>query len=170
MGDASCHTDAAGYVLGMNTAQLNRSQAGKDTNQILQWIEEGLLDIDSFDAVSATKYCNPFDESADLEMRARVLLEVNCAMCHRPDGPGNANIDLRFKTATAETKMINTPPAQSDLGNVGSKILAPGSPEKSTLWQRMDTLGPGRMPTIGSNVVDKKGVALIAQWIESLVD
>jgi len=165
---ASCHTDAAGYVLGMNTAQLNRAQEGKTSNQILKWIEEGLVDLDVFDSENAPKYCNPYDESADLETRARVLLEVNCAMCHRPNGPGNANIDLRYETANDQTKMINVPPAQSDHGDAGDKILKPGYPEKSTLWQRMETLGRGRMPTIGSSVVDKQGVDLIGQWIESL--
>ena len=165
---ASCHTDAAGYVLGMNTAQLNRAQEGQETNQILTWIEKGLVDLNAFDSASAPKYCYPFDESADLETRARVLLEVNCAMCHRPDGPGNANIDLRFQTPTDLTKMVNVPPAQSDLAGAGSKILKPGSPEESTLWQRMVSLGQGRMPTIGSNVVDKQGVELIEKWIKSL--
>ena len=165
---ASCHTDAAGYVLGINTAQLNRVQEGQKNNQILQWIEKGLVDLDVFDADSAPKYCYPFDESEDLETRARVLLEVNCAMCHRPDGPGNANIDLRFQTPTDQTKMINVPPAQSDLGDAGNRILKPGTPEKSTLWKRMETLGQGRMPTIGSTVVDKQGVDLISQWIESM--
>lgn len=167
---ASCHTNAAGYVLGMNTAQLNRTQNGQDTNQIQNWIKQGLMDIDTFDSKSGSKYCNPLDESVDLETRARVLLEVNCAMCHRPDGPGNANIDLRYATPTHKTKMINTPPAQSAPGNADSKILAPGFPEKSTLWQRMNTLGQGRMPTIGSNVIDTKAVDLIGRWIESLAE
>lgn len=165
---ASCHTEAAGYVLGINTAQLNRVQEGKKTNQILQWIEKGLVDLEVFDADAAPKYCFPFDQSVDLETRARVLLEVNCAMCHRPDGPGNANIDLRFQTPTDQTKMINVPPAQSDLGDAANKILKPGFPEKSTLWQRMETLGQGRMPTIGSTVVDRQSVDLIGQWIQSM--
>ncbi len=165
---ASCHTEAAGYVLGMNTAQLNRAQEGKESNQILQWIADGLVDLEVFDSAAAPKYCYPFDESADLETRARVLLEVNCAMCHRPNGPGNANIDLRFETATDQTKMVNVRPAQSDLGVAGSMILKPGSPKKSTLLQRMETLGQGRMPTIGSTIVDRQGVELIGQWIKSL--
>jgi len=152
----------------MNTAQLNRVQQGKESNQILQWIEKGLVNLNVFDPVSAPKYCYPFDQLADLETRARVLLEVNCAVCHRPNGPGNANIDLRYETATDQNKMVNVPPAQSDLGNRGSMILKPGSPEKSTLWQRMKTLGQGRMPTIASTVVDKLGVELIGQWIKSL--
>ncbi len=166
---ASCHTDAAGYVLGINTAQLNRAQDGQKLNQILQWIEKGLVDLDVFDSDAAPKYCYPFDEAVDLESRARVLLEVNCAMCHRPDGPGNANIDLRFQTPTDQTKMVNVPPAQSNLGNADHKILKPGATEQSTLWHRMKTLGQGRMPPIGSNIVDQKGVDLIGQWIENMV-
>ena len=167
---ASCHTDAAGYVLGMNTAQLNRSQDGKDVNQISSWIEDGIVDIDQFDSQTASKYCFPFDESADLETRARVLLEVNCAMCHRPNGPGNANIDLRIAATLDQTKLVGVKPAQTDLGIDGGLLVAPGDPEKSLLLRRMSTLGEGRMPTIGSNLVDGKGVELIEQWIKSMAN
>ncbi len=165
---ASCHTDAAGYVLGMNTAQLNRSQEGKDVNQISQWLNSGILDIDQFDAEAAPEYCFPFDESADLETRARVLLEVNCAMCHRPNGPGNANIDLRIAAQLEQTKIVGVKPAQTDLGIAGGLLIAPGDPERSLLLHRMKTLGQGRMPTIGSNQVDRQGTDLIEQWIRGM--
>lgn len=167
---ASCHTDAAGYVLGLNTAQLNRTQEGQDTNQISQWIESGILDIDQFDPGLANRYCFPFDESVDLEMRSRVLLEVNCAMCHRPNGPGNASIDLRYASTLGQTKTVGVKPAQTDLGIEGGLLIAPGDPDKSLLLHRMKTLGQGRMPTIGSNLVDHQGVDLIEQWIRGLAD
>jgi len=38
------------------------------------------------------------------------------------------------------------------------------------LLHRMSTLGEGRMPTIGSNLVDGKGVELIEQWIKSMAN
>ena len=33
---------------------------------------------------------------------------------------------------------------------------------------RMSTLGVGRMPTLGSTVVDEQGLELIRAWIRSL--
>jgi uncharacterized repeat protein (TIGR03806 family) len=164
---ASCHTDAAGYVLGMNTPQLNRLiENGK--NQIEHWTKLGLVDASDVDLKSAAQYCSPLDKSCDLETRARVLLEVNCAMCHRPNGPGNANIDLRYATDLSKTGTIGQPPAQTDLGVKNGRIIAPGNPDQSLLLRRMETLGQGRMPTIGSNVVDQKATKLIRDWIKKM--
>ena len=164
---ASCHVDAAGYVLGLNTAQLNMSVDGK--NQILTWKEQGVVELpENFDAEKANRFCSPTDESAELNERARVYLDVNCAMCHRPEGPGNANIDLRYATDIEKTGMINQPPAQGDLGNPDSRIILPGNPDNSTLLHRVETLGPGRMPNIGSNKIDENAVQLLKAWINSL--
>ncbi|MEL7499584.1 MAG: PQQ-dependent sugar dehydrogenase [Planctomycetota bacterium] len=167
---ASCHTDAAGYVLGLRTAQLNRGKG--QSNQIARFINSGMLKgvTDQFDPQKAPAFCEPSDDTATLNDRARVVLDVNCAMCHRPNGPGNANIDLRYTTNDAETKMFDLPPAQGDLGIEEAKIVKRGDPDKSTLLKRMETLSVGRMPTIGSNLVDEDAVSLIREWIQSLED
>ncbi len=165
---ASCHVDSAGYVLGLNTAQLNGTY--EDKNQIADFIERELVkDVpENFDVATAAKHCNPADESCDLETRARVLLDVNCAMCHRPNGPGNASIDLRFATKLDDTKMIGQKPAQGDLGIADARIIKPGDAEASLLYRRMNTISNGRMPNIGSNVIDEKAVDLLREWIDSM--
>ena len=164
---SSCHVDAAGYVLGLNTAQLNRDIDG--SNQIMQLMQKELLELpESFDPTTAAKYVSPHEPSAPINDRARVYLEVNCAMCHRPGGPGNANIDLRIETELSKTGMLNKPPAQGDLGVADAMLICPSQPEKSVLWQRVNTLGAGRMPNIGSNRVDEKGSNLIKEWIEAM--
>ncbi len=165
---ASCHTDASGYVLGLNTAQLN-DQPGEE-NQIARLAKAGLLSglPEGFETESAMRFCNPHDEEADLETRARVMLDVNCAMCHLPNGSGNANIDLRYATPLAETKMIDVAPQQGDLGVTDGKIVAPGDAEKSLLYYRVNTRSNGRMPNVGSSAVDTKSAALLKEWIESL--
>ncbi|MFK7769239.1 MAG: PQQ-dependent sugar dehydrogenase [Mariniblastus sp.] len=170
---ASCHVDAAGYVLGLNTAQLNRDGSGSGVNQISEWAKNGYVSLpDSLskdlDVSKLPKYCNPFDKSADLETRARVYLDVNCAMCHQPKGPGNANIDLRFATSLEGTKSINANPGQGDLGIADAKLIAPGKPESSLMVQRIKTLNEGRMPSIGSNLVDEKAVELLSEWIKGM--
>ncbi|MEM7456229.1 MAG: PQQ-dependent sugar dehydrogenase [Planctomycetota bacterium] len=166
---ASCHVDAAGYVLGLNTEQLNRAAYDSDENQIMSWISAGILNApEDLDVSELPAFCSPYDESADLEQRARVWLDVNCAMCHRPDGPGNANIDLRYATALENSGMHRTPPAQGDLGIENSVLLEPGSPELSLIWHRINTGGAGRMPNIGTNVIDQAAVELIRNWIEGL--
>ncbi|WP_157665165.1 PQQ-dependent sugar dehydrogenase [Mariniblastus fucicola] len=163
---ASCHVDSAGYVLGLNTAQLNNADGPK--NQIMEFVKQELLSgvPEDFDASAAARHCDPHDKTCDLEQRARVYLDVNCAMCHRPNGPGNASIDLRFATDLDATKMINEKPAQGDLGIAGARIVKPGDAASSLLLQRIDTISNGRMPNIGSNVIDENAVELLREWIE----
>jgi len=123
---------------------------------------------EDFDTESAARHCDPHDEACDLDQRARVLLDVNYAMCQRPNGPGNASIDLRFATSLESTKMINEKPAQGDLGIADARIIKPGDADSSLLLRRMDTISNGRMPNIGSNVIDEKAVKLLREWIDSM--
>ena len=89
-------------------------------------------------------------------------------MCHRPNGSGNATIDLRFDTPLAETKTMDVPPAQGDLGVANAKIIASGDPSRSLLVHRVETLGQGRMPGMGSNRVDTQAVVLLTEWIRQM--
>ena len=164
---ASCHVESSGFVLGLTTAQLNRDTDG--VNQISAWAEKGILDLpEDVDLAKADKFCSPFGDDGTLEDRARVYLDVNCAMCHQPNGPGNAAIDLRFDTKLADTGMVDKATAQNSMGIEDAKIIAAGAPEQSALLSRLATTGTGRMPSVGSNIVDKEAVKLISEWIKSL--
>ena len=160
---SSCHVAEAGYVLGLNTAQLGGGE------QISKWIEAGIVELpEGTDVAALHAYHDPFGDEGSLEDRTRTYLDVNCAMCHRPDGPGNASIDLRYGTELAATMMLGEAPTQGDLGIEGASIVAPGDPGASVLLHRVQTLGTGRMPNIGSNVVDDRAVTLLTEWIQSL--
>lgn len=163
----SCHIEAQGFSLGLSTLQLNREVDGE--NQILSFAARGLVEIPGeFDPSKAPAHVSPTDESAPIGERARAWLHVNCAMCHQPNGPGNAAIDLRVGTDLAETGLVGAAPSQGDLGVENALIVAPGEPDRSTLVHRVETLGDGRMPNIGSHRVDAEGAALLRAWIESL--
>ncbi|MEM8709550.1 MAG: PQQ-dependent sugar dehydrogenase, partial [Planctomycetota bacterium] len=161
---ASCHVAEAGYVLGLTTAQL----AGSD-GQLERWLAAGHVDAPAdLDLTSLAAFVDPHGSEGTLEERARTYLDVNCAMCHRPNGPGNALIDLRHGTDLASTNMVNELPTQGDLGVEDARLIAPGDPERSLLVHRVKTLGSGRMPSIGSHVVDEAGVQLLSDWVRSL--
>jgi uncharacterized repeat protein (TIGR03806 family) len=165
---ASCHVDSAGYVLGLSTRQLNRTgQSGK--HQLTEWVSKGILSAPpGIQWDEQAKFCSPYDDQFSLEQRSRVWLDVNCAMCHRPAGSGNATIDLQFDTPLAETKTIGVVPAQGDLGIENAKIIAKGNPNQSLLVHRVETLGQGRMPGLGSNRIDTQAVELLVQWIQQM--
>lgn len=166
---ASCHVDAGGYVLAFNTMQLNREFSDTGKNQIVDWNERGILELpEGFELENATAFVSPYDMEQPIDQRARAYLDVNCAMCHQPNGPGNANIDLRFSTALKDTGVINQPPAQGNLQMRDVRLIATGQPEKSVLLHRINTLGVGRMPNVGSNQIDKEAVKLLYEWIENM--
>jgi len=160
---ATCHVDAAGYVLGITTEQLNRG------DQLERLAQRGAVRLPKTASSSPLgRFVDPHGDVGTLEQRARVWLDVNCAMCHRPDGTGNSPIDLRYNTALARTMMIDVDPAIGTFGIDDAKLIAPGSPARSTLLHRVATLGDGRMPNIGSLQVDKEAVKLLSAWIEGM--
>ena len=64
--------------------------------------------------------------------------------------------------------IVNVPAAHGTFGIAGAKLVAPGHPEKSILHYRIAKTGLGRMPHIGSEIVDDRGVRLIHDWIRQL--
>ena len=116
--------------------------------------------------------------SATLDQKARSYLQANCAHCHQPnDGfimSPFPNFDLRYGTALKDANICNVAASKGTVpGSTATKILVPGSPMSSLMWVRMneppsedDTTG--RMPQIGTHVVDAAGLQLISDWITSL--
>jgi putative heme-binding domain-containing protein len=111
---------------------------------------------------------NPYDRGEDLALRARSYLHVNCAVCHRPGGGGTSQMDLRRDKPPQNTHALGVRPALGDFGIADAYIVAGGDPSRSTLFYRMAKSGHGRMPYVGSAVVDREGLELVARWIESL--
>lgn len=166
-----CHGDAAGRSLGLETAQLNRDFAegsGLSGNQLAYLQRKGLFESDPGDPEDLAAFPAPDDETASLESRARAYLHSNCSNCHRPGGTTQSTMDLRDSTALADTNTCGVDPLQGTFGHPAAKLLVPGDAKESMLVIRMHLLGEGRMPDLGSSLVDSHGSHLVAQWIESL--
>ena len=54
------------------------------------------------------------------------------------------------------------------MGELEALIITPGTPQHSTLYLRMLTLGTFRMPPLASSIIDERGADLIAEWVASL--
>ncbi len=170
----SCHTEAAGRSLGPEIAQLNSDifypQSGLTGNQLetLEFI--GMLDGPLPEAPANLDRLPLIDEAGTgLEERARAYLHANCAMCHRPNGPGQGGEDFRYWLPTSQIGAINEEPTQGDLGIAGARLITPGTPGTSILLQRMLTLNPThRMPPLATSIVDTAGTQLVANWIASM--
>ena len=165
-----CHTQAAGFSLGLETAQQNGDhtypQTGRTANQITTLNAVNVLSPPV--AANPPAYADPADTSQSLTARARSYLHANCANCHRPDGPSGVNLDLRHGTPLAQTGSCDVAPSRGDLGIANARIIAPGDDARSVLLARMATRDANAMPPIASNLVDTAGVQMIGAWIGSL--
>ncbi len=168
----ACHTKTAGFVLSINTRQLNRDH---------DYQERRANQLDTLNAIGV--FTKPLPAAADsfeafpdwtasekpTEKLARAYLDVNCAFCHAPGGPGNSAIDLRFHTQLSHTNLVGTEPRGTRFsGPPASALLMPNRPGDSELVRRIQLRGPGQMPTFATFKQDAKAVSLIERWIEEL--
>lgn len=171
----TCHTQDAGFSLGLEMAQLNRDFTypnGRTANQLATLADVGVLLPDArMDAPASQPALPAYDGPAGVDERARSYLHANCSSCHRA-AEGVCTGDLRFGTPLAQTGVCNvnakfgypTWPAQTSL-------LAPGDPSHSAISLRMHApRAPDgmRMPALGSAQVDPLGTQLIDAWITQL--
>ena len=66
------------------------------------------------------------------------------------------------------TKAVDTRPGQGAFGLADPRILVPGDPDRSLIYQRMRMEGLGRMPHVASSVVDQEGLTMLRSWIIDL--
>ncbi|HEV2695239.1 MAG TPA: PA14 domain-containing protein [Verrucomicrobiae bacterium] len=168
----TCHTPGAGYVLGVNTRQLNGNftypASGITDNQLRTLNRLGLFSpaVDETKIAGFTKLATLTEAKATLSDRVRSYLDVNCAQCHMPGGVGN--YDARYDTPPADQRIINAVAAVT-LGLVDARIVKPADTEHSVLYQRITSVVPAiKMPPLSHNRVDTKAVQVISDWINNL--
>jgi uncharacterized repeat protein (TIGR03806 family) len=157
----TCHTDRAGGVLGVKTRQFNPTL-------INTWNRLGLFDPSPREASLASNdfLARAGDTSRTVEDRARSYLDVNCANCHRPGGTV-AYFDARYDTSLEKQGLIDGPVLINE-GIDHAHIIAPNDIWRSILYMRADSMEAIKMPPLAHLSLDRLGMALVRQWIESL--
>lgn len=177
----TCHNTRHQQLIGFLPSQLNHQRTaggGKPVAQLESLRQSGLIHWTEYEhALSSTtpqplprwddfpSLVNPYDANQDLSARARSYLFSNCAHCHMPGGGGTANFDVRHKVSLDDAKLLGSRPSQGNFLIQDARIVAPHDPLGSVLLYRMAKTGTGRMPHIGSQLVDPRGVALLQDWI-----
>ena len=164
-----CHNAGPGFVLGFVGNQLAGAVSGESPSDQLEslWAQAVIASIPEAARSESQRLVNPHDESLDLNDRARSYLHSNCSMCHHKGG--NAIVSFFMsRDLTFEQMMTNKGTNIGTFGMQHAKIVVPGDPYRSVMMYRMSKLGYARMPYIGSQVIDGRGVTLIDQWIRSL--
>lgn len=167
----SCHmNDGQVMPIGPTARQLNRPSENGKQNQ-LQFFSsvnklKGLPEISSI-----PKLADYNDPSQSTAARARGWLEVNCAHCHRPEGPAKASgLHLMASIDNPMKLGVGKAPVAAGKGSGGLIYdIVPGQPEKSILFYRITSSDPGiMMPELGRSILHQEGIDLIRQWIKEM--
>ena len=104
-----CHSRAAGYVLGFNSAQLNRDVAcpGGATNQIAALHGAGYFQTNRIPLHTLPALASATNTAVSLEYRVRSYLAANCAHCHVAQGDCPTPWTGPITNTTAEAKIID---------------------------------------------------------------
>lgn len=139
-------------------------------NQISFWTGAGILagvpedgEIPSLPAVE--------DSAASIDGRARAYLDINCAHCHRLEGPGSTSgLFLTYGETNRTAWGYKKRPVAAGRGSGGlSYDILPGNAEASILYYRMVSVDPEiMMPEVGRTTAHAEGLALIRDWINSM--
>lgn len=168
----SCHTNAAGILLGLRAPQLNRNfnYGGVIDNQLRSFNHIELFDRDIGNATNYLASSALGDTTASIAKRARDYLDANCAQCHRPGGPTGVALDLRNSITDSAMNAIEIIPSSGDFGITNARIIASGDKARSVLWQRLQrsSAAGGRMPPLATHAIDTEAVNVIGQWIDNL--
>lgn len=166
----TCHNSSAGFSLGFNTPQLNRSVAHDNllTNQIAAWAASGYFANPPV-APAFERSLSPLDSTnTSRRWLARSFLAANCTACHFPNGPTRATWDARPEPDLSNLGIVGVQALDniSDAYNViPDYIAAPGNLDSSTLYRRLTDLAPYHMPPLASTEIDSPALPIVAGWI-----
>ena len=166
-----CHSRAVNYVLGLSENQMNREHdyGSEKFNQIQMLSELGIFTKPLPKPVEElTRLSDPFDPALDVKQRAASYLHANCSNCHVEAGGGNAQFSVEIDAKPEQAKLIDVRPVHTAFDLQDARLVAPGSPERSLLFHRMQRRGHGQMPPLATSLVDKPAVELIREWILQL--
>jgi uncharacterized repeat protein (TIGR03806 family) len=168
-----CHILGKAFSpIGPKARNLNKDYpyAEGAENQLINWSKRGLLEgLPNMDQVRYVPAID--DEMADLNKRARAYLDINCAHCHRREGP--ASTSGLFLTHGEDNPVhwgYKKRPIAAGRGSGGLLFdIDPGKPENSIIHFRMHSTDPGiMMPETGRTIVHEEGLRLVHEWIEKL--
>jgi uncharacterized repeat protein (TIGR03806 family) len=140
-------------------------------NQLLNWQKLGILiNLPAIETVPKAPIWNK-PETGNLDTRARIWLDINCAHCHRKGGPAQTsglNLSIHETDPIAYGILKNPVAAGRGSGNKKYDIV-PSKPDESIIVYRMESNDPGiMMPEVGRKTTHKEGVELIKEWIKAM--
>jgi len=143
---------------------------GKET-QLTHWAQLGKLDGIPENAALPRAIVWNDPSTGTVSERARLWLDINCAHCHRPNGPASTSgLFLGSEENDPLRIGVRKTPVAAGRGSGDLQFsIFPGQPDKSILVYRMESKDPGvMMPELGRTLSNKEAIALIRQWIKEM--
>lgn len=139
-------------------------------NQMIFFSDKGLISgMPTFDELPVM--ANWQNGSENLNDRARAWLDINCAHCHRPDGPANSS-GLILSIHNADKVALGILKSPVATGRASGDLIfdiVPGKADESILVYRLNSTDPGvMMPELGRKTVHYESLDLIKDWINHL--
>ena len=169
-----CHVNRGRMIpIGLKARLLNHDFDYDDgkMNQLEKWNMLGM--VSGLPSVSSLPYTPDYNdlESGSIEERARALIDINCAHCHRLGAPGETSgLFLNIEETDPTRLGVHKPPVAAGRGSGDlDYTIVPGQPDKSIMVYRMASTDPGiMMPELGRKLVHKEGVELVKKWIKEM--
>jgi glucose/arabinose dehydrogenase len=165
-----CHTPVAGFALGFNTRQMNRSHDyGLMTqNQIGAMSTAGYFSAPVSNVANLPALARADDSSASLEWKVRSYLAANCVQCHQPGGVALGNWDARPTTPTDAAGLINGA-LVNNFGDAANRFIVKNDVAHSMVVKRIQGIGVPRMPPLSTNERDLASEQLLSDWITQVL-
>ncbi|WP_194774422.1 SO2930 family diheme c-type cytochrome [Pararhodonellum marinum] len=169
----SCHNQNNEMVpIGVKAKHLNHeiSYGDRSNHQLVEWNEKGFVS-QLQDLENLPKMINYQDKDQALHDRAMAYLDINCAHCHREDGPASTSgLFLNYEEKDWRKLGVFKTPVAAGFGAGSFKYaIFPGKADESIMTHRMASTEIGAaMPEIGRVMVHDEGLELIKNWISSL--
>lgn len=153
-----CHTPWSGVALGFEPQQI------VDPTPLLK----AKLFDENYLKQSEARLIDPYASNEKLETRARSWMHANCAHCHRENGGGAVSMFLNAELELKDMHVLGEKATRGDFGIANAEILSPSVPWHSAMLHRIATQSTNRMPMIGAQLVDVKGLLLMEHWLMAM--
>lgn len=169
-----CHEyNKAWTPIGPKAKHLNRDLAYADgpMNQLEKWAETGYLTGAPASETAPQLPVWTDEQTGSLDERARAYLDVNCAHCHNPKGPGNTS-GLHLNVEETDCTSRGFYKTNVAAGRGGGHLLYdihPARADSSIFIFRMESTDPGiMMPELGRKLIHEEAVAMLRKWIDRM--
>ena len=169
----SCHEfNSQIEPIGPSARHMNKTYAfnNETVNQLVYLQSRGKIrKLPAIDSIpSIADWTN---HSYSLDERSRAYLDINCAHCHRKEGPAkNSGLYLTAEEQNQSAIGIQKSPVAAGRGSGGLKYdIVPRDPDASIVIHRMRSSEPGvMMPELGRRTTHTEGIELVSEWIRTM--